>query len=161
MYKNSAFPLIAGTIIVYDQQSTNNTLLGTLVDANDDKKMVLLGIIGSVFRQCWSNVGVNFFFWGFVPGLIHHPLPLRRRTQKTKSSLGMHSCKHRRPFQILQVYILYTCTIIKQSRIRIWRSELGDAKLDPPFASPINHHPRAQQQTSSILLNFRKSSILP
>jgi len=63
MYKISAFPLIAGTIIVYDQQSTNNTLLGTLVDANDDKKMVLLGIIGSVFRQCWSNVGVNFFFF--------------------------------------------------------------------------------------------------
>ena len=57
MYKISAFPLIAGTIIVYDQQSTNNTLLGTLVDANDDKKMVLLGITRSVLRQMLVECG--------------------------------------------------------------------------------------------------------
>jgi len=57
MYKISAFPLIAGTIIVYDQQRTNNTLLGTLVDANDDKKMVLLGITRSVLRQMLVECG--------------------------------------------------------------------------------------------------------
>ena len=58
MYKISAFPLIAGTIIVYDQQSTNDEhLLGMLVDANDDKKMVLLGITRSVLRQMLVECG--------------------------------------------------------------------------------------------------------
>jgi len=58
IYEISAFPLIAWTIIVYDQQSTNDEhLLGMLVDANDDKKMVLLGITRSVLRQMLVECG--------------------------------------------------------------------------------------------------------